>query len=352
MSEDQPYRREAKSEADQTLLGVAPPRIESSTETLSRSPVFVRSGTSSADGDLPPPSQALQSKPPPRMSSAEIPVALVTKKSKPHGRADGALAFLRAHLVLPMVLTPVIVALTLVALGHHKSTGLRPALPATANPPVDYTAETQNAVEKTGPVGISDLEGRSTDSLNSHELLLLAQMHAQKQSDAASQLRQRVAANPALGKDPATQTELLRLANDARTARDALGAMAALEPPLGADLLYEVWAGTAERSDSTELARALLYSTDLRRNASPALSVALDLRSAETCEQFKALLPKALKDGDRRSLHPLSKLSGKRGCGPKKAADCYACLRDQSDELSATINAAKSRRGPVFSAGQ
>ncbi len=350
MSEDQPYRSEAKSEADQTLLGVAPPRIESSTETLSRSPVMVRSGTSSADGDLPPPSQALHGLPPRNMSSAEIPVALVTKKSKPNAASEGALRFLRAHLVVPMVLAPVLIALILVALGHHKSSGMRPAAPATANPPVDYTAETQKAVEKPGQFGVSDLEGRSPDSLSSHELLLLAQVHAQKQSDAASQLRQRVEANAALGKDSATQIELLHEAADPRTARDALGAMAAVEPPIGADLLYEVWAGTTERSDTTELARTLLYSTNLRGTASPALSVALELRSAETCEQFKALLPKALKEGDRRSLHPLTKLNSKRGCGAKKADDCYACLRDQKDELTATINATKSRRPPSYAA--
>jgi len=226
------------------------------------------------------------------MSSAEIPVALVTKK-KP-AATEGALRFLRAHLVVPMVGAPVLIALILVALGHHKSSGTRPALPATANPPVDYSAEVAQPLTKPQPVGISDLEGRSTDSLNSHELLLLAQAHAQKQSDAAAQLRQKIEANPALGKDSATQSELLHLAADARTSRDALGAMAAVEAPIAQDLLYEVWAGTPERSDTTELARTLLYSTDLRKGASPALSVALGLRSAETCEQFKALLPQAV----------------------------------------------------------
>ena len=69
---------------------------------------------------------------------------------------------------------------------------------------------------------------------------------------------------------------------------------------------------------------------------------------AETCEQYQAILPKALTDGDRRTLHLLTKLNAKRGCGPKKADDCFACLRDKSDELTATINAVKSRRAPSF----
>jgi hypothetical protein len=111
--------------------------------------------------------------------------------------------------------------------------------------------------------------------------------------------------------------------------------------------LYEVWTGTPVRNDATELARQLVYSADVRSKASPSLAVALELRSAEKCEQFQAALPHALKDGDRRVLHLLTKQVAKRGCGPKKADDCYACLRE-GDELTATINAVKSRRPPTF----
>jgi len=123
-----------------------------------------------------------------------------------------------------------------------------------------------------------------------------------------------------------------------------------VEAPLGADLLYEVWTRTPVRTDATDLARALVYSTDVRPKASPALSVALDLRVAESCEQYKAILPKALKDGDRRSAQLLAKLNAKRGCGATKREDCYACLREPGDELKATINAVKSRRAPSFTA--
>jgi hypothetical protein len=104
------------------------------------------------------------------------------------------------------------------------------------------------------------------------------------------------------------------------------------------------------RTDTTELARSLLYSPEVRPQASPALAVALDLRLAESCEQYQAVLPNALKDGDRRALHLLAKLTPKHGCGAKKRDDCYACLRAKSDELSATINAVKSRRAPTFGA--
>jgi hypothetical protein len=126
--------------------------------------------------------------------------------------------------------------------------------------------------------------------------------------------------------------------------------MAAIDGPSGADLLYEVWTGTSAKTEATELARALVYSNDVRPKASPALAIALELRQAETCEQFQTALPKALTDGDRRSLTPLMKLGNRRGCGPKKSQDCFACLRASAEEITATINAAKSRRGPAFSA--
>jgi len=179
---------------------------------------------------------------------------------------------------------------------------------------------------------------------------VLADARSEALRASAKALRAKVEQNPALAKDPALQTELMRLADDARTSGDALSAMVASEAPIGADLLYEVWTRTAVRTDATDLARALVYSTDVRPKASPALSVALDLRMAESCEQYKAIMPRALKDGDRRSAHLLIKLNNKHGCGPTKRADCYACLREPGDELKATINAVKSRRPPDYSA--
>jgi hypothetical protein len=186
--------------------------------------------------------------------------------------------------------------------------------------------------------------------MSSKELVELAEARAEKQRARMRELSEKLESNPALAKEKAQQLELLHFAADAETARAALLAMSKLEGSLGADLLYEVWTGTTAKTDATELARALVYSTDVRPKASPALAVALDLRVAEKCEQFQPLLPRALKDGDKRSLHLLTKLTAKRGCGPKKNEDCFACLRASPDELTATINAVKSRRPPSYPA--
>ena len=347
MSEhDQAPPRETKSEADQTLPGVAPPRVDSATDTLQRAPVRVRSGTSVADLDLPPLSRVAPS----TASAVAGGPAPVPMTPAGQGRLSAVLAMTRRRPVLWMVVTPLLVATSVVLLSRHRRSP-HPAGPAT------HAVVTRQAAALAPRQGqdaasavIAQLEAKSPGSLTSRELVVLADARVEQQREAAHALRLKVEAAPSLAKDPTVQTELRHLAADERTAREALAAMAALEPPVAADLLYDTWTSTTERSDTTDLARALVYSLDVRAGVSPALAVALALRVAETCDQYQMILPQALKDGDRRALHLLTKLNAKRGCGPKKAADCYACLRDHGDELKATINAVKSRRAPSYAA--
>lgn len=346
------------------MLGVAPPKVDSSTEGLPRSPVFVRSGTSVADVEPPPlPRMALPSRPPRAMSGVSEPPAAAAERSQ-------ALTWAMAMLNLPakvagrqVALWQVLVPAALVAVSCVSGIGmlLGAAAKPTAGAAANGAVAVVNAPEPVAPVApalrkdptsgeLTGLAGRAPESLSSRELLSLAQTKADAERDAAKALRLKVESNPALGKDKSVQGELLRLAADTQTAREAMAAMVALEPPIGADLLYEVWTGTSQRSDTTELARTLVYSPDVRPKASAALAVALELRVAERCEQYQSALPRALKDGDRRALHLLTKLTSKRGCGAKKNEDCFACLRGQADELTATINAVKSRRPPVYAA--
>ena len=364
MSERVPAQRgELQSQADRTLLGVPAPRVETSSDAPLRSPVFVRSGTSVADVEPPPvPRMALPSRPP----RASAPEGELGREPPPVSveKVSGVAWFVAAlklparvagtELALWMVLTPVLLAAAaIIALaGALLASGTKrePRVATTSPAPTLDTAPLGAAPTSAKPLsaGLSELEGKPQASMTAGELLRLAEGRSERQREAAQALRRKVEASPALAKDKAVQGDLLRLVADAETARDALAAMAALEPPIGTDLLYEVWTGTASRTDTTELSRALLYSTDLRPKASAALGVALDLRIADSCERYQAILPRALKDGDRRALHLLIKLTAKRGCGPKKNEDCYACLRDQADELTATINAVKSRRAPSY----
>jgi len=154
---------------------------------------------------------------------------------------------------------------------------------------------------------------------------------------------------PDLVKAERTQTQLLGLAADPDTADAALGAMAQAQSSIGPDLLYEVWTSRSVTAATAELARALLYSRDVRPRASLALAAALALRGADGCEAVKAALPQVLSDGDNRSLSPLAKLSSRRGCGATKTQDCYACLRSKMKQVTAAVAAVKRRHAPSSS---
>ncbi len=344
------------SPADRTLLGVAPPRIESTVESAQRSPVFVRAGTSVADVEPPPlPRMALPSRPAPPLSGLESQSALSASSASIDDRGerglDRYLRVARAHPALWMVAAPVALASIVIGIAL----AVTPPRPAKSVRNEERAAAAVNVAKpETAPAveqrqaSLAELEARPPESLSARELMRVADGRAERKLSDAREFCQKLEREPALVSEKQAQAELLRLARDSETSRAALASMARLGTPLGADLLYEVWTGTAVRTDATELARALVYSQDVRPHASPALAVALDLREAQSCEAFQAVLPRALKDGDRRSLGPLGKLANKRGCGPKKTEDCYACLREKPDELSATLNAAKSRRAPSF----
>lgn len=371
MSEpERPPRAEPQSQADRTLLGVAPPRLDDTAEALPRSPVFVRAGTSVADDDqqpLPLPRMALPSRPPPRLTS-EVPG--VSQARAPFGdrgraanwavamlnlpaRVGGRQVALWKVLALGSLVIAALVVLCLSLVGSAAKSAPRAAFspaPGASAPSVAAPATPPIANKPAAAAARADFDGKPPETLSASELLSLADARVEREREAVEALRRRLQDNPALAKDKTVQTELLRRAGDGDTAREALATIVQLEAPYNADLLYEVWTSTPAKNDTTELARTLLYSTDVRPKATPALSVALQLRSAETCDQYRTALPLALKDGDRRSLHLLTKLTNKRGCGPKKTEDCFACVRQQPDEVAATINAVKSRRPPSYTA--
>jgi hypothetical protein len=195
------------------------------------------------------------------------------------------------------------------------------------------------------PTALSTLEQKKPKELGTDEALALARGKVARDVAAARKLRERLAADPGLAKDKKVIADLLRFAHGRETSDDALAAMAAVPGPLSADLVYEVWTGTAERSEATELARAILLGKDVRPKASPALAVALELREATTCEESQALLEKAIEHGDKRALVPINRLARKTGCGPNKRQDCYPCLRD-GDLVKRAFNAVRVRREP------
>jgi hypothetical protein len=221
--------------------------------------------------------------------------------------------------------------------------------PSRASPPPEgEKTRAQTLLERaaTGePTALAALEQKKAKDLATDEALAIARGKLAQDVAAVKKLRERLSADPGLAKDKKVIADLLRFAHGRETSQDALATMAALPGPLSADLVYEVWTGTAQRSEATELARAILLGKDVRPKASPALGIALDLREATTCEENLALLSKAIEHGDKRALVPINRLARRAGCGPNKKQDCYPCLRD-GDLLKRAFNAVRVRREP------
>jgi len=254
----------------------------------------------------------------------------------------------------PLVLASLLIVVLLALEPAAKPVSANPA-PSAAAPPALVEAVAAPAPAPAAPpepdsAALAALEGKSPDSLSVAELLLLNQARASKKRDEARALSLKLQQQPELAKDEAVQAQLLRFAGEPATADSALGAMAEVHSPVGPDLLYEVWTSRSVPAGSAELARALLYSRDVRAQVSPALAAALALRSADSCEAVQAALPKALSDGDRRSLAPLAKLNSRRACSAKNTGDCNPCVRGPMKPVVAAVTAVKGRRAPSFPA--
>jgi hypothetical protein len=262
----------------------------------------------------------------------------------------------RQHPVLWMAVAPIAVAslFVLVLLAFEPP---RAALPpradaspaaAAAVPEAAPPQASAAAVDKPAEASWAELESKPPGTLSVTELLRLNAGRAERKRREVEALSQKLRDQADLVKDEALQAQLLRSAADPDTADTALAVMAQARSTVGPDLLYQVWTNPTVASGTAELARSLLYSREVRPNASPALSAALQLRAADSCEAIKAALPQASSDADRRSLASLGKLNLRRGCGAKKNEDCYPCLRADMKQVVGAINAAKRRPSPAY----
>ena len=264
----------------------------------------------------------------------------------------------RQHPVLWMVVAPVVVAVLFISVlkafepePRPSTAAVSPAASAQAASPATSAAEAPQpapVAEESKSAALAGLEGKAPESLSVDELLLVSSGQAQKKRDDAKALSRKLQDQADLVSDQTVQAQLLRFAADPDTAADALGAMARAKAPVGPDLLYEVWSNKALPATTTELARSLLSSREVRPGASAALAVAITLRGSASCEAIDAVLPQAASDGDRRSLWLLAKLNSRRGCGEKKNQDCYACLRAHTKQVLAAGEAVKKRAAPSY----
>lgn len=188
------------------------------------------------------------------------------------------------------------------------------------------------------------LEARAPAERSVDESLALEAGHAALARDEARRLAEDVAATPALLDDPGATSHVARLALDPVVAPTLLGGLAPVPHPVVPDLLFDL----AQRGEPG--ARAALLADDLllgvaRGRASPALAIALDVRAARSCERVSALLPRVTELADDRVLALLERVDVRTGCGPKRADDCWTCLRGgEAEEALAEARTARERR--------
>ena len=152
-----------------------------------------------------------------------------------------------------------------------------------------------------------------------------------------------------LALDPNAQndTQLRELVKAAAASKEDEGAALGLLESgkmgaAGADMLYDMAYGSGYSATLSSRAKKSLAHGEAMRNASPALQVALDLRSAKDCESKKELLARAAAIGDARSLAIVEGYGKRGGCGFLGMSDCYGCMR-KDDTLEKATAALRSR---------
>jgi hypothetical protein len=153
--------------------------------------------------------------------------------------------------------------------------------------------------------------------------------------------------NPGGLDDPNVREKMREFVRDRVTSRAALERLAELGSRQSLDMLYEVWTGSKDRTETTQLAEALLLAKDVRPRASPALEVALALRDKPTdCAPIRELVERALRDADRRSAMLLVATGARKNCGEQGDGNCRKCLPD-AEHLRKAIQAAAARPEPL-----
>jgi serine/threonine-protein kinase len=196
---------------------------------------------------------------------------------------------------------------------------------------------------------LANLESRSEDKRSPAEWMAIARGRARLMEywPALAAFERAVKADASLVADEGMLKAVRRAVDDDGTQKLALDMCVNLLGAGGADVLFDVWASTSEKTGTTQLAKSLLDKSDVREHASTALRTALELRKVTRCDEAKKLVARAKDEADERAFRPLNALTARKGCGFLGLGDCFSCLR-QGDDLSEALKAVQARKGPRF----
>lgn len=189
------------------------------------------------------------------------------------------------------------------------------------------------------PAAIADLEQRPSSQRSTEEWLALAQGRAtlERYSGAIEAYQEAILREPTVASNPELAHNVWLAAGRAEVADQALRFAARHLGSNGADLLYKVWVDLSKAvTPTTALAKELLQSPSVQKVVSPALKVAIELRTAEDCEARSKLLPRVMLYGDARAGRVLRRLQSEQECS------------EQSEQIEATLAKLKERPEPRF----
>ena len=203
---------------------------------------------------------------------------------------------------------------------------------SSAPPPPDRLAP-QSAFDAANAGGVLPLEtlaSRYPADPRIRRALVLSHSSQRQYSEAMGELARLAQLDPNVGND----LELIRIIVAALSASpDAMQAAVNLLEnelgELGVDLLYDLTSKPTPARWKPRLHQSLAKPAVLAK-ATLATRIALDLRSAKSCEAKRALLPRAQHEGGARALTQLRSLTQTDGCGLFSLGDCWSCLRKDS----------------------
>lgn len=201
------------------------------------------------------------------------------------------------------------------------------------------------AARASGPTALEQLLKKHPRDLYVLKALVSAYSLQKNHAGAMAAATRLLAAAPAFGSDGDIEQALLMAANGPPNASAvALDLMATKLGERGADMLYELHIAPNIGKLPKDRAGRLLKEEPVRKLASPALLVAVDLKNTPPCTR-KGLYERARDHGDARSLVFLKPMTSTSGCGFLKRSDCFSCLEPRK-ELYDTIAAIQKRLQP------
>ena len=223
-----------------------------------------------------------------------------------------------------------------------RSSAPSPASPSPATLPVAPSDTT--ALERP-PAGASTVAG----TVEGEALVQSAWAESQKEhhATALSLATRALARDPARAADDRLSTVVFAAARRTASAKAAFDLLDGPMGGRGAELIWDLASDAETPPGVRQRAGRWLRSPAFRRMASPALSLAADLRTARSCEHARDLLAKAKTIGDERSLTQLEAWQVRTGCGKKQQEDCMPCLRGDV-RLEEAIAAIRARPSPPW----